>query len=85
MKGIILKDLYAMGGLYRNTLLALAIVCVCMGLSIGAGGIAAATSVICAPRARIAVKAACPGVSIKVRPSHLTRNADGRDFPRLFR
>ena len=48
MKGLILKDLYAMGGLYRNTLFALAIVCVCLGLSIGAGGIAAATSVICA-------------------------------------
>lgn len=48
MKGLILKDLYAMGGFYRNTLFAMTIVCVCFGMSVGAAGISAATAIMCA-------------------------------------
>ena len=48
MKGLILKDLYAMGSMYRNTLFSMTIVCLCFGLSLGAEGVAAATAIMCA-------------------------------------
>ena len=48
MKGLILKDLYAMGSFYRNTLFSMVIVCGCFGLSLGAEGVAAATAIMCA-------------------------------------
>ena len=48
MKGLILKDLYAMGSFYRNTLFSMVIVCGCSGLSLGAEGVAAATAIMCA-------------------------------------
>ena len=45
MKGLILKDLYAMGSFYRNTLFSMIIVCGCFGFSLGAQGVAAATAI----------------------------------------
>lgn len=48
MKGLILKDLYAMGSFYRNTLFSMIIVCTCFGFSLGAEGVAAATAIMCA-------------------------------------
>ncbi len=48
MKGLILKDLYAMGSFYRNTLFSMIIVCGCFGFSLGAEGVAAATAIMCA-------------------------------------
>lgn len=48
MKGLILKDLYAMGGFYRNTFFSMVIVCGCFGFSLGAEGVAAATAIMCA-------------------------------------
>ena len=48
MKGLILKDLYAMGSFYRNTLFSMVIVCGCFGFSLGAEGVTAATAIMCA-------------------------------------
>ena len=48
MKGLILKDLYAMGGFYRNTFFSMVIVCGCFGFSLGAEGVTAATAIMCA-------------------------------------
>ncbi|MGN1334836.1 MAG: ABC-2 transporter permease [Anaerovoracaceae bacterium] len=48
MKGLVLKDLYAMGGFYRNTFFSMVIVCGCFGFSLGAEGVAAATAIMCA-------------------------------------
>ena len=48
MKGLILKDLYAMGSFYRNTIFSMIIVCACFGFSLGAEGVAAATAIMCA-------------------------------------
>ena len=44
MKGLILKDLYAMESFYRNTLFSMVIVCGCFGFSLGAEGVTAATA-----------------------------------------
>ena len=48
MKGLILKDLYAMESFYRNTLFSMVIVCGCFGFSLGAEGVTAATAIMCA-------------------------------------
>ena len=48
MKGLILKDLYAMGSFYRNTLFSMVIVCGCFGFSLGSEGVTAATAIMCA-------------------------------------
>ena len=48
MKGLILKDLCAMGGFYRNTLFSMIIVCACFGFSLGAEGVVAGTAIMCA-------------------------------------
>ena len=48
MKGLILKDLYAIGSFYRNMLFFMIIVCGCFGFSLGAEGVAAGTAIMCA-------------------------------------
>ena len=68
MKGLILKDLYAMERFYRNTLFSMVIVCGCFGFSLGAEGVTAATAIMCATMvvSTFSLKVSCPQSSSRL-------------------